>query len=208
MLEPMHNGIQLEYNGKTTQVHPLSWIPLEQLPGVRILADLAKDAEVYVKVMFRVVVRVNDYSDADDNNGEAAAAAMRPLLRDFHFRPYFADYTPLSFDMQVLCEDIREHVQYCAYEAFGRDRALYLQLGENEEIVCALDHPPDAYAASLEEVLSEGTNVHQRTVFCDVSFPGYNERGRWSTVRAGGAAGAAGAENLIRPSYYGGLPVV
>jgi len=153
-------------------------------------------------VVFRVVVD-------DDDNDNNRRATIGPQLRNSHFRPYFADYPPLSFDMKMLCEDIREHVQYCAFEALGRDRAVYLQLGENEEIVCELDHLPGAYAAPLEEVLREGVDVHQRTIFCDVSFPDYNERGRWSTAGGGSTAGASfAAENLIRPSFFGGLPMV
>ena len=98
--------------------------------------------------------------------------------------------------MKILCDDIREHVQDCAFEAMGKNRAMYLQLAENEEIVCAIDHLPGACAAPLE-VLTEGTDVNQRTIFCDVSFPGYNMSGRQPA-----------AANLIRPSFRGGLPVV
>ena len=198
----MNNGIELEYNGGTVHVHPLSWVPLEELPGARILAELDKDAEIFIKAMFRVVVKVDSDDFDDDNDGDKynnnRGAIIRPQLRDSHFKTLFADYHPLSFDMKMLCEDIREHVQDCAFEAMGRNRAMYLQLAENEEIVCAIDHLPDARAAQLEEVLKEGTDVNQRTIFCDVSFPGYNVRGRQS----------AAAANLTRPSFYERLPVV
>ena len=45
---------------------------LEDLPGMRILAELDKDAEILIKAIFRVVVRVDsdDYHDDDDGDND------------------------------------------------------------------------------------------------------------------------------------------
>ena len=92
MLQLMNNGIELKYNGGAVHVHRLSWIlPLEELPGARILAELDNDAEILIKAMFRVVVRVNSDDYGDDDDGDTM---IGPQLGDSYFSPFFANYPP------------------------------------------------------------------------------------------------------------------